>query len=148
LNTTLNNLADALPDVDAGNDDTNTNTDGNGVVVARTRAGNPADVNMPTKMQSLGTKRGMQKKRLIMEKRERERFGRNLAVMLGDENKFGIGRKVTPGIENGSSLSSADQEEGMAVVKSSSGGTGSAAGGLRALRAFVEGRLEVQKALG
>jgi len=102
------------------------------VNIQRTRSGNVAASGglKITRMKSLGTKKGMGRRKVVLETKERRRFNQNMAVMLEDE-KFGIGKKVD------------EEGEGEEVVKPAG-----AAAGLQALRAFIHQNIATQKALG
>ncbi|KAK6357442.1 hypothetical protein TWF718_001753 [Orbilia javanica] len=151
LVTSLSSLADALPDFEGfdGGDD---GDDGQGgvsagnkmigipglsdvnIMIARTRSGNIAQGGLPKKMTSLGTKRGMGKKKEKLELAERDRFQKNVAVMMGDK-AFGFGAASAAPTE----VASAPSGEGSS--------TSGAAGGLQALRAFINRNMAIQKAL-
>ncbi|KAF3930869.1 Drainin [Dactylella cylindrospora] len=154
LVTSLSSLADALPDFEGfGDDGDEDGEDGNegvsagnkmigipgltdvNISFARTRSGNIAQAGVPKKMKSLGTKRGMSKKKEKLEAKERTRFQQNVAVMMGNE-KFGFG-------SGGAAGDGGDSEEKQDGGEVKAG----AAGGLQALRAFIHQNMAVQKAL-
>ncbi|KAK6538106.1 hypothetical protein TWF694_010989 [Orbilia ellipsospora] len=149
LVTSLSSLADALPEFEGfGDEDGDEDMEGEGGVqagnkmigipgltdvnikFARTRSGNLAQAGLPKKMESLGTKRGMGKKKEKLEIAERERFQKNVAVMMTDE-KFGFG--------GGS--------EDVKKATETGGESAGAASGLQALRAFIHRNMAIQKAL-
>ncbi|EGX51021.1 hypothetical protein AOL_s00054g757 [Orbilia oligospora ATCC 24927] len=157
LVTSLSSLADALPDFEGfggGNDgddydgeagERNGVSAGNKMIgipglsdvnftIARTRSGNIAQEGLPKKMTSLGTKRGMGKKKERLEIAERDRFQKNVAVMMGDQT-FGFGTASNTSTQAASAASG----EGSS--------TGGAASGLQALRAFINRNMAIQKAL-
>ncbi|KAK6362913.1 hypothetical protein TWF730_000365 [Orbilia blumenaviensis] len=154
LVTSLSSLADALPGFEGFGDDNGDDREageGSGVsagnkmigipglsdvniTIARTRSGNIAQQGLPKKMKSLGTKRGMSKRKEKLEMAERDRFQKNVAVMMGDQT-FGFGTA------NNTSTETAPAVGGEA------GSTGGAATGLQALRAFINRNMAIQKAL-
>ncbi|KAF3926468.1 hypothetical protein AA313_de0207473 [Arthrobotrys entomopaga] len=161
LVTSLSSLADALPEFEGFGDDNNDDEDedmegevqaGNKMIgipgltdvnikFARMRSGNLAQTGLPEKMKSLGTKRGMGKKKEKLEMKERERFQKNVAVMMTDE-KFGFGGS------SGEEVKTATETE----MNTETGGEGAGAGagaasGLQALRAFIHRNMAIQKAL-
>ncbi|KAK6536139.1 hypothetical protein TWF281_000386 [Arthrobotrys megalospora] len=154
LVTSLSSLADALPDFEGFGDDNGDDGEGGegsgiqagnkmigipglsdvNITIARTRSGNIAQEGLPKKMKSLGTKRGMGKKKEKIEMAERDRFQKNVAVMMGDE-KFGFG------------TASNTSTEAATAASGASVSTGGAASGLQALRAFINRNMAIQKAL-
>ncbi|KAF3916500.1 hypothetical protein ABW20_dc0101036 [Dactylellina cionopaga] len=153
LVTSLSSLADALPDFEGFGDDDDGDDNGNGegiqagnkmigipglsdvnITIARTRSGNIAQAGLPKKMKSLGTKKGMAKKKEKLEIAERQRFQKNVAVMMRDE-KFGFGTAGT------------QETSGGAAVEGDPGSAGGAASGLQALRTFIHRNMAIQKAL-
>ncbi|RVD81005.1 Ribosome biogenesis protein Slx9-like [Arthrobotrys flagrans] len=152
LVTSLSSLADALPDFEGfggGGDDGDEEASGVlagnkmigipglsdvNITIARTRSGNIAQEGLPKKMTSLGTKRGMGKKKEKLEMAERDRFQKNVAVMMGDQT-FGFG-----------SASNTSTEGALAAGGEGSSASG-AASGLQALRAFINRNMAIQKAL-
>ncbi|EPS42240.1 hypothetical protein H072_3787 [Dactylellina haptotyla CBS 200.50] len=152
LVTSLSSLADALPDFEGFGDDADyedIETDevqaGNktigipglsdvNITIARTRSGNLAQAGVPKKMKSLGTKRGMKKKKEKLEVAERERFQKNAAVIMADQ-KFGFGSAEKT------------NEGATAVSTGEAASSGGAASGLQALRAFIHRNMAIQKAL-
>ncbi|KAK6516419.1 hypothetical protein TWF506_006328 [Arthrobotrys conoides] len=157
LVTSLSSLADALPDFEGfggGGGDGGDGEDGESgsgisagnkmigipglsdvnITIARTRSGNIAQAGLPKKMTSLGTKRGMGKKKEKLEMAERDRFQKNVAVMMGDQ-AFGFG------------TASNTSTEGASDAGGEGSSAGGAASGLQALRAFINRNMAVQKAL-
>ncbi|KAK6509141.1 hypothetical protein TWF481_003904 [Arthrobotrys musiformis] len=150
LVTSLSSLADALPDFEGfggGDDDAEDGAVSTGnkmigipglsdvnITIARTRSGNIAQEGLPKKMTSLGTKRGMGKKKEKLEMAERDRFQKNVAVMMGDQ-AFGFG------------TASNTSTEGAPAAGGEGSSTSSAATGLQALRAFINRNMAIQKAL-
>ncbi|KAF3912160.1 hypothetical protein ABW21_db0206409 [Orbilia brochopaga] len=149
LVASLSSLADALPDFDGidtsnGGEWEDVPTAGSkmigieglvdvNVTVARTRAGNIAQQGLPKKMKSLGTRRGMRRRKEKVEEAERRRFQQNVAVMAGDE-KFGL-------------FGAAGQSAAVEKGADEAGSGASAASGLQALRAFIHRNMAVQNAL-
>ncbi|KAK6344087.1 hypothetical protein TWF696_007734 [Orbilia brochopaga] len=144
LVASLSSLADALPDFDGidttGGEWEDVPTAGSkmvgieglsdvNVTIARTRAGNIAQAGLPKRMKSLGTRRGMRRRKEKVEEAERRRFQQNVAVIAKDE-KFGFGAAGE------STTASADAASGAG-----------AASGLQALRAFITRNMAVQQAL-
>lgn len=123
LVTDITNLGDALPDVDDDSDGSWEGIDDeeNTVVAVRKKRKSAAHVSGSTgkmEMKSLKHKPGAMKRKVAMEARERERFGRNLAGLMAGNAK-------------------------------SVEGQGAGAGDRwKALRGFIEGTLEKDRAFG
>ncbi|KAH8815486.1 ribosome biogenesis protein SLX9-domain-containing protein [Xylogone sp. PMI_703] len=113
LVTTLNSLVDALPDIEEREDD-----DGNAGENGRVKK---------IKQKSLKSRPGVLKKRVALERRERERFGKNLAVLATS-----VG-----GMEIDSGNANVEKEGGTEKAAASA-----TAGRWAALRGFISQTLE------